>query len=30
MPIKIIIRNSRPQPIAVRVQRPAWQQFLPY
>lgn len=30
MPIKIKVASSRSKAVAVRVQRPKWQQFLQY
>lgn len=30
MPIKVVMRSSKPQKILVRVARPQWQKFLAY
>jgi hypothetical protein len=30
MPVKVKIVSSKPTPVAVRVRRPEWQQFLHY
>lgn len=30
MPIKVIVRRSKPHKVLVRVTRPEWQKFLAY